>query len=288
MGPLLAGLSGFGWAMLPPFVSIFVLWLILLRPHQWPQSASEWLSASAVAAVLAQVLSQLVLVAALFAIGRGIGGVMGTLPLLDPLLTVALSFLALPLMRLGWNPDQAIAEGVTIDDMIHAANLPTPPQAKAADPAATVAGLLSLADAAPPEAALLQVHQAFETGVGPAIAQSLAAALTEAPPERHAALREAVVVLATDPAIMAAASAPGALRAAFAATGQDLRLLRLLVPRAVALARAMPDRCDQFPDAATLTALANSGLEPAMAQELTVLANLLRTGGAASKPAQAA
>jgi hypothetical protein len=33
-------MAGYGWAMLPPFVSIFVFWLIVLRPQQWPQTLS--------------------------------------------------------------------------------------------------------------------------------------------------------------------------------------------------------------------------------------------------------
>jgi hypothetical protein len=32
LGPLLAGLRGFGWPVVPVFAAIFVLWLIVLRP----------------------------------------------------------------------------------------------------------------------------------------------------------------------------------------------------------------------------------------------------------------
>ena len=37
LGPVLAGLGGFGWSVVPVFTAIFLLWLIVLRPHQWPQ-----------------------------------------------------------------------------------------------------------------------------------------------------------------------------------------------------------------------------------------------------------
>ena len=37
MGPLLAGLSGMGWAALPVFMALFALWLVVMRPAQWPR-----------------------------------------------------------------------------------------------------------------------------------------------------------------------------------------------------------------------------------------------------------
>ena len=74
VGPLIAGLGGFGWTMTLPFTAIFVVWLMILRPEQWPASPEEWLTAPAWLAALAQVLSQIVLVAILFGVGRGLGG----------------------------------------------------------------------------------------------------------------------------------------------------------------------------------------------------------------------
>lgn len=57
MGPLLAGMAGFGWAMLPPFVTLFVAWLIVLRPHQWPQTNAEWLQSKSLISAFTQVLT---------------------------------------------------------------------------------------------------------------------------------------------------------------------------------------------------------------------------------------
>ena len=83
-------MCGFGWGMVAPFAAIFVVWLIVVRPEQWPASPSEWQSGAAWLAALTQVLSQVLLVSVLFAIGRGIGGAchIGTVsvdPLLAPL-----------------------------------------------------------------------------------------------------------------------------------------------------------------------------------------------------------
>ncbi|MGL4319432.1 MAG: hypothetical protein ACRCS3_01080, partial [Paracoccaceae bacterium] len=77
MGPLLAGLGGYGWTMVPAFAGIFILWQMILRPHKWPQPyeldrADAWL------AVATQVALQTLLVTICFGIGRGIGGAAGT------------------------------------------------------------------------------------------------------------------------------------------------------------------------------------------------------------------
>lgn len=58
IGPLIAGLCGFGWSMAAPFIGIFVVWLMILRPEQWPSTPEEWLTAPAWLAALAQILSQ--------------------------------------------------------------------------------------------------------------------------------------------------------------------------------------------------------------------------------------
>ena len=43
LGPLLAGLGGYGWRVVPVFAAIFLLWLIALRPQEWPQSRADWM-----------------------------------------------------------------------------------------------------------------------------------------------------------------------------------------------------------------------------------------------------
>ncbi len=75
------------------------------------------------------------------------------------------------------------------------------------------------------------------------------------------------MIWATEPGPLSASAAPTALRAAFRAAGRDHALLRRLLPRAAALARAMPDRQPQFPDRAALEALAEGGLPSEMAAD---------------------
>jgi hypothetical protein len=127
LGPLLAGLGGFGWAMVPVFTVIFLLWLFILRPHQWPRLPSEWRHPKALAMLGTQTVVQLLLVAMLFGIGRGIGGMMNLVAPFPVMLPVAVSFLSIPLSRLVWNPWKAAEMDQFLDTalrQIHAAPEP--------------------------------------------------------------------------------------------------------------------------------------------------------------------
>jgi hypothetical protein len=105
-GPLLAGMGGYGWAMVPAFVAIFVLSQIILRPHLWPHSFADLQRSELLVSLASQVAVQVLLVAVSFGIGRGIGGAAGTLPVYSPFLPLALSFLSIPLARMLWDPWQ--------------------------------------------------------------------------------------------------------------------------------------------------------------------------------------
>ncbi len=247
MGPLLAGLAGFGWAMLPPFVGVFVLWLMVLRPHQWPQTNREWLHSDTWLAALTQLLSQILLVSVLFGIGRGIGGVLGQVPLFFPLMPLSMSFLAVPLARLVWNAERANADGVTIDELLYPHSQPAPLVCPAATPEDVVRPLLQMAGDCP----LTEVGPALEEVLDDGGAWARLAVLTEAldaAPGQHMVLREALVLWATEPENFASNLAPAGMRAAFRVAATDLRLLQRLLPRAAALARVMPERHAQFPD----------------------------------------
>jgi hypothetical protein len=282
IGPLLAGLAGYGWAMLPPFVSIFALWLLMLRPHQWPQTGAEWLRPQALLGVLTLILTQILLIATLFGIGRGIGGVAGHLPMVHPFLPLTVSFMALPLSRLVWKAETALARGVTLDEILHPHGSPdaTPspsasagarPRARAED---EIRPLLALPDTAP----LTEIGPALDDVLDESDAwhrlQVLVEAL-DAAPGRHAALREALVIWATEPEHFAANTAPTGLRAAFRAAGRDPAILRMLLPRAAALARIMPERHGQFPDRAEIESLAAKGLPGQLAADHAALMGAL-------------
>ncbi len=283
MGPLLGGLAGFGWGLVPPFLSIFVLWLVLLRPQQWPQTPREWATPRALLAVLSLVLSQIVLVAALFGAGRGIGGVLGTLPLFHPLLPVAVSFLAIPLLRLVWDTDRALAEGLSVDELLYPRSGPprSRPVVVTDDAEAAVAPLLELdAGAARPGDLRAALDDLLDAGDGWARLEALSTALASAPTARHAALRTALILWATDPAGEGAATMPGALRAAFAAAGGDDALLRRLLPRAQTMLSGRSVREDSFPDPAVIEDMARRDVAPDVAEALLRLARGLGAAAA--------
>ena len=104
LGPLTAGLGAFGWSVVPIFAAIFLLWSFILRPHQWPRHAADWAKPEALMALMTQTAVQTLLVAILFGIGRGIGGVLAALPAFSLMLPIAISFLSIPLARMIWDP----------------------------------------------------------------------------------------------------------------------------------------------------------------------------------------
>ncbi len=99
LGPLLAGLAGFGWALVPGFLAIFLTYLFVIRRSLFPRKMADWGSFDALLPLISQSFVQLLLIVVCFGIGRGLGGVVGALPPFSALWTLAVSFLAVPLCR---------------------------------------------------------------------------------------------------------------------------------------------------------------------------------------------
>ena len=68
LGPLLAGLAGFGWPLVYAFATIFTLWLITMRPGDWPRDLASWRRPEVPVRALGQAVVQLLLVALMFGI----------------------------------------------------------------------------------------------------------------------------------------------------------------------------------------------------------------------------
>lgn len=255
-GPLLAGLCGFGWDQVPFFVAIFLLWLVILRPEQWPASLAEWRTLPAWGAALTQLLSQILLITILFAVGRGIGGVAGFLPIVNPILPLALSFLAIPLARSLWDAREAADSGVFLDREAEEAHVPR----AAAEAAAAIVPLLNLPDDANAADVAQRVDNVmFATGAALRL-NALTAALAR-PDRTHAALRHALVIWASEPEVVAPGLVPDAMANAFSIAEASPDLLRFLVPRAMALIGAFPNRASGFPTPALIRKAAESGLD---------------------------
>ena len=255
-GPLLAGMSGFGFAMLVPFVAIFALWLMILRPEQWPSTAAEWLTAPAWGAAVTQVLSQVLLVTILFAVGRGIGGVAGFLPMTHPLFPLGVSVAAIPVSRMLWDTRRAAALGVFLDDEAEAGQAPH----AAAEAANAVQPLLRLADDAPEQAVRMAIDDTLSDPAAVLRLEAIVAGLARQD-RSHTALRRAMVIWATEPEIVAPGYFPDVAAVAFAITNKNPDLLRLFLPRAIALVAAFPDRAATFPSPDSLRQAAAAELD---------------------------
>ncbi len=262
IGPLIAGLCGFGWTMLAPFTAIFVVWLMVLRPEQWPASPEEWLTGKAWLAALAQVLSQVVLVAVLVAIGRGLGGLadIGTVSV-NPVLPLSISFVAIPLCRMLWDSHEAASLGYYLDEEAESAHS----ESAAGDAVRAIIPLLNLPDTAPDDEVARLVGETLAVVTADLRLDALRAALA-APHRSHAALRRGLVLWATEPEIVAPALVPEGMAKAFEIANGNPDILRLYIPRAVALLAAFPNRVEDFPHPDDLRKAADA--EPAPGDDL--------------------
>jgi hypothetical protein len=270
IGPLIAGLCGFGWTMVAPFAAIFVVWLMVLRPEQWPASPEEWLTGQAWLAALAQVLSQIALIGVLFGVGRGLGGLAGVGTVaVNPILPLSISFIAIPLCRMLWDSHEAASQGFYLDDEAESAHS----ESSAGDAARAIIPLLNLPDAAPDEQVGRLVAETLSVLPADLRLDALSAALAS-PGRSHAALRRALVLWATEPEIVAPGLVPEGMAKAFSIANGNPDILRLYVPRAVALLAAFPNRAQDFPHPQSLRDAAEAELDPGQDLPSHLLADL--------------
>jgi hypothetical protein len=239
LGPLLAGLIAMGWSAVPLFIALFALWLVVMRPVQWPRDLAEW-NAKTVLAAAAQIAVNAVIVVALFGIGRGIGGVAGFVPHIPELVPVGLSFLATPLSRLVWDPAR--------DGEIDLARTGTPPALpfNSGPQDDMVKTLLALSEDADP----ILTADAIEVALCGPSAKARLTALTEALHRQAAprrSLREALILWATDPSRGPEEGLSGVQSDAFVIAGRDDLMLHLFAHRALPLIVAKPGLWSSFP-----------------------------------------
>ncbi len=257
-GPLLAGLGGFGWRVVPVFAAIFLLWLVVMRPRDFPQSAADWRRPGAVVALLARLAVQVLLVAVCFGLGRGIGGVTGFSPAMPAMLPIGLSLVAVPLARLAWPPTRMAAMDAFLDEALAAIQTPgaaAPPAAIAAERELADRLIRPLADL-PPDTPAAQV----EAHLG-ALAPHLAPEhLVEALWRRIQAggagpvLRRAFILQATSPTVAEACFGQAAPVKALQIAEGDEELLALFARRCAAMLEQNVDAWGDCPNNAALEA----------------------------------
>lgn len=269
-GPLLAGLMGHGWVMVAAFTLIFLLWSAILRPELWPHGEGDLERSDAIVALAALIASQVLLVIFCFAIGRGIGGVLGLKPALPAYLPLALSFLAVPLCRMVWRSQAAIA-APAFDWVLHGSD-------GAGEAAAHLAraGLAEIA--AMPDHVSEEALQTRLTAIGAEldpvmIRLALQHAVTDGRLSR--ATRKALIIHATDPAnsdLLAESRYPAM---AFVAAGVDCELLGLFARRCTRLLEDEPDLVADCPSAIMVSKTAEECPDPVVVGQLNRLIGFL-------------
>jgi hypothetical protein len=267
LGPLLAGVAGHGLGVIPAYTGIFLLRLIIMQPRDWPRTAAAWGRSDTWVAAAARVVVQLLIVLISFGIGRGLAGVAGLRPSLDVMLPLFISFLAIPVSRLIWDPSDPVRVakvlgGITGD--------PTHDDRATAD--ALTAPLADLAPDTPLE--VLENHlSAMALHVPPrALMQSL---MTRAEPaSAPLPVKRAFMLRATDPGVADAARPISAPAAALKVARTRPDLLSLYAPRALALITAHPGLWPGFPGSGDLRDAAQ-GADGASATALIALADAL-------------
>lgn len=256
-GPLLAGLGGFGWGVVPVFTAIFLLWLFILRPQQWPRVLADWAAPEALIALLTQAVVQVLLVAISFGIGRGIGGALGALPAFPLMLPLAISFLSIPLARMIWNPWAMEGAEVQLDEALAQldAGEPAAPDFQARLAMATA--MVEALDRLPPDSPV-QVLAEHLAAMGTQVpAEALRVALMDPIYDKSASAlrRRAAVVHATDGGVADALSGTRYAQALFRELA-DPDLLQLFAERCGGMIAADPARAQDCPEVEDIRAAA--------------------------------
>lgn len=267
LGPLLAGLGGFGWSVVPVFAAIFMLWLFILRPQQWPRRLADWARSEALVALAAQAAVQILLVLVCFGIGRGIGGVLGALPPFPLMLPVGVSFLSIPICRMIWDPRKMAEADRFLDDALAQIKDGTVPDRRAeaeAMLAALPAGL------APDE--VLRHLRAMEEAASPwALRDVLMAQATRAGPGNE--VLRTLTIFATDGRLAEIVGGDMPARV-LQLLPNDPALIALFARQASVALKEDTDLWDSFPQRRLIedrrAALAGTEAEPALEMLLAV------------------
>ena len=259
-GALLAGLMGQGWGMVLAFLAVFLVWSVILQPHLWPSRVSDLAQLQAMVPLAALIATQALLVVLCFGIGRGIGGVVGLQPALPGYLPLALSFMAVPLSRMIWNP-RVMAQNAGFDPL-H--DTETPPE----DVAQLLAKVMALPDSVT-EADVQPLLAAIATKGDPLeIRQALSAARAKKRLTR--AGRLVLILHSTDAQVCALMRGSRYAALGFAAAGQDARLLDLFARRCAAVLEQAPELATDCPKAIEVTRAAR-GLDSGALKHLAAL-----------------
>lgn len=283
LGPLLAGLAGLGWSLVPVFTLLFLMWLVVLRPETWPRQDREWLTLRPWIALAARTVIQLMLVVLCFGIGRGVGHVLGFDPRIPFWLPVGLSALAILLGRLVWSPAKRTEMDAFLDDALRQMTAMPLAERPRSDWPGRFAPLLELSEDTPDfrvDEALLDAIGTEDSGGN---LRLLARHLRFSEGEQ-AVLRRAIVRLATDPATADLLKGTSGVTEAFFVAGQDPALLDEFLSRAEALFADRPDLWDDYPAPDALRMAASSVANDVLGDRLRDFAEVIEVSDPDNAP----
>ena len=237
IGPLLAGLAGHGWWLVPVFTAIFVLWLFIMRPSHWPRDPHAWEKSDAWVRAAAQTAAQALLVAVCMSIGSGMAGMAALNFSIPAMVPVVISFMAIPVSRLIWDPSDETRFGGLVNEALGKIGVPTPvsEEAEIALADELTAPLRKLPESTKP--ALVENHlQAMASHVSP---RPLLKSLMAQARDENAPMptRIAFVLRATDPQQVLKDQPIPAPATAYALAKGDHGLMELFLQRSLPLLR---------------------------------------------------
>jgi hypothetical protein len=273
--------------MIPVFAAIFMVWLYVVRPSDWPKSRADLNNPRAIAWPLLIFSVQLVLVAFCLAVGRGIGGLMDFQPPLPIFFSVLLSLLGVSVARLLQPkdasyifrmPGQELGIGAGILD------IGVPAMPGQSDEAAYIEGvMMHLADLGPKRAPRELIEEIVTAVAQDGMARPVLSALSSSRGDTVVQV-QMQAMLALRPDVAGAVTGLGLI-------GKSItRALSTWVPQiiedtardALALIERMPGIVDELPSASRLEAAANAiGTGGSAAEALRLLSQRLSDAHAA-------
>lgn len=283
LGPLLAGLAGFDWVLVLVFTLLFLLWLLVLRPETWPTQDRDWLTPRPWIALFARAAVQCLLVLLCFAIGRGIGHVLGFETALPFWVPVALSAVAILLGRLAWDPNKAQEVDRFLDDALRQMSAMPMADRPKEDWPGRFAAVLDLPEDTPDyrvDEALLDAVGLEDSGGNLRV---LARHLRFAGKDQTA-LRRGIVRLTTDPDVADLFKGTSGVTEAFFVASPDSGLLDDFLRRAEVLFADRPDLWYDYPAPDSLRSVASSIADGSLAARLRAFADVIEASDPEAAP----
>lgn len=278
-GPFLSGLGSAGWSVIPVFVTLFLLWLVVMRPQDWPQSLEDWQSPDAWIGLVTRVAVQIVLVLASYGLGRALLPVTGGAVDLPQVLPVLISLVAIPLARLVWPRSMGVAMDLFLDEAHQqiagaAADHSASRQERCALALRLVQPLAGLPAETPTESIAAHLRAMATYGA----ADDLFAALQErlAADPAHSVLCRALILHATLPQTVEACPGQATPVVALRVAGRDSDLLRLFALQCRQLLDEHADAWGECPNQSALEA-ARRGADGPAAEALARLIAMNRS-----------